>query len=75
MSWNRLGGVWAQIKGQAKQHWGKLPEDDFHEVERRRDRLARLFQERHGMEREEAERQIDQWIAPCGGPAGMTRTA
>jgi uncharacterized protein YjbJ (UPF0337 family) len=72
MSWHRLGAAWTQMKGQAKQHWGKLPEDGFHEMDRRRDRLARLFQERYGVEREEAERQIDQWAAPPGTPAGMT---
>ena len=44
-------------------------------MESRRDRLARLFQERYGVEREEADRQIDQWLAPSGDAADMTRAA
>ena len=75
MSWHRLSSVWTQVKGQAKRHWGKLPEDEFHEMERRRDRLARLFQERYGVEREEADRQIDEWLAPSGNAAGRMGAA
>lgn len=62
---HRLAGAWSQIKNQAKQHWGTLPDDDFEEVEKRRDRLASLLQARYGVERDEANRQIDQWL---GGP-------
>ena len=75
MGWHRLGAAWTQVKGQAKQHWGQLPDDDFQEMERRRDRLARLFQERYGVERDEADRQIDQWLAPRGNASGLTGAA
>jgi uncharacterized protein YjbJ (UPF0337 family) len=62
MAQHRLTGAWSQFKEQAKQHWGQIPDDSFHAVEQRRDRLARLMQERCGVERVEADRQIDQWI-------------
>jgi uncharacterized protein YjbJ (UPF0337 family) len=62
MARHRLTGAWSQIKEQAKEHWGQLPNDIFDEVECRRDGLARLIQERYGVERDEADRQIDQWI-------------
>ena len=62
MAQHRLAGAWSQFKEQAKQRWGQFPDDSFHEVERHRDRLARLIQERCGVERDEADRQIDQWI-------------
>jgi uncharacterized protein YjbJ (UPF0337 family) len=58
----RLGSALKPFKGQAKQLWGQLPHDGFQELARRRDRLARLFQERHGMDRNEADRQINQWL-------------
>ena len=63
MARHRLAGAWSQIKEQAKEHWGQLPNDIFGEVECRCDSLARLIQERYRVEREEADRQIDQWLA------------
>ena len=62
MSLHRLGYAWTELKSRAKQHWGRLPDDDLDEVERRRDRLARLIQERYGVGRDEADRQVDQWL-------------
>ena len=72
LSDGRIGG---NENGLLREELGKLPEDDFHEMESRRDRLARLFQERYGVEREEADRQIDQWLAPSGDVPDMTRAA
>ena len=57
-------GDWAPFKSQAKQHWGKIPENHVHEIEGCRDQLARRFQQRYGTGREEALRQIDQWLTP-----------
>ena len=61
MARHRLASIWSQIQKQAKQHWGELPYGEFGAIERRRDVLASLFQERFSMTREEAERQVDQW--------------
>jgi uncharacterized protein YjbJ (UPF0337 family) len=63
MNLHCLESALKSFKGQAKQHWGQLPQDGFHEMERRRDRLASLVQERYGVERDEADRQINQWLA------------
>ena len=57
-------GDWAPFKSQAKQHWGKVPENHVSEIEGCRDQLARRFQQRYGTGREEALRQIDQWLTP-----------
>ena len=59
---HRLAGAWNHIKGQAKQEWGKLPEDDFPEIELHRDRFVHLLQERYGATRTEADHQINQWL-------------
>ena len=53
---------WSELQSPAKRHLGQLPEDDFRELERRRDTLARLLQERYGVERDEADQLIDQWL-------------
>ena len=63
MAAHRLAGAWNLFKEQAKQHWGQLPEDRFHQLESRRERLAGLIQQRYGVAREEADRQINQWLA------------
>jgi len=29
MNWDRIEGNWKQLKGKAKEQWGKLTDDDF----------------------------------------------
>ncbi len=41
MNWERIEGNWKQLtKGQAKEQWGKLTDDDLDVVAGRRDQLA-----------------------------------
>jgi uncharacterized protein YjbJ (UPF0337 family) len=56
-----LGGKWKQLKGAAKQKWGKLTDDDLDRIEGSRDELVGVIQERYGKSREEAEREVDDW--------------
>ncbi|TIX48694.1 MAG: CsbD family protein, partial [Mesorhizobium sp.] len=49
------------FKGQAKEQWGDLTDDDLDRIEGNRDQLAGRIQERYGIAKEEAERQIDDW--------------
>ncbi len=56
-----LHGKWKQLKGQAKQKWGKLTDDDLDRIEGSRDELVGMIQERYGKSREEAEREVDDW--------------
>jgi uncharacterized protein YjbJ (UPF0337 family) len=50
--------VWKQQLGAAKIAWGKLTEDELLQVQGRKDKLAGLVQERYGVERSEADRQV-----------------
>ena len=34
MDWNRVEGNWKQVKGQVKEKWGKLTDDDLHRYQR-----------------------------------------
>ncbi len=56
-----LQGKWKQLKGAAKQKWGKLTDDDLDRVEGSRDELVGMIQERYGKSRDEAEREVDDW--------------
>lgn len=54
-------GQWMQLKGQIKEKWGKLTDDDIDVVAGRRDQLAGKIQERYGVAKEEAEKQLAEW--------------
>ena len=58
MNDDRTEGSWKQFKGKIKEQWGKLTDDDLDVISGKRDQLAGKIQERHGVARDEAERQI-----------------
>jgi uncharacterized protein YjbJ (UPF0337 family) len=61
MNWDRIKGNWMEFKGKAKQQWGKLTDDDLDVVDGKREELAGKIQNRYGIAKDEAERQIDDW--------------
>jgi uncharacterized protein YjbJ (UPF0337 family) len=61
MNWDRIEGDWKQVTGKAKEQWGKLTDDDMSVVAGRRDQLAGKIQERYGIAKDEAEKQIATW--------------
>ena len=62
MDWNRVEGNWKQFKGKAKEKWGKLTDDDLNVIEGKRTELSGRLQQRYGVAKDEAERQIDTWL-------------
>ena len=44
-----------------KEQWGKLTDDDFDIVAGKRDQLSGRIQERYGIAKDEADRQITEW--------------
>ena len=58
MNTNQMKGNWKQFVGKAKENWGKLTDNDWTVVEGKRDQLVGKIQERYGITREEAERQL-----------------
>jgi uncharacterized protein YjbJ (UPF0337 family) len=61
MNWNRVEGKWKQVKGSAKERWGKLTDDDLDRISGQRDQLIGSIQERYGIAKDEAQRQVDEW--------------
>ncbi|MCZ8072806.1 MAG: CsbD family protein [Paucibacter sp.] len=61
MNWDRIQGNWKQAAGKAKEQWGKLSDDDLEVVAGRRDQLAGLIQERYGLIKDKAEKQLAAW--------------
>ncbi|HYN62366.1 MAG TPA: CsbD family protein [Rubrivivax sp.] len=62
MNWDRIEGNWKQVVGKARAQWGKLTDDDFDIVAGRREQLAGKIQERYGVAKEDADKQINEWI-------------
>ncbi|WP_116598623.1 CsbD family protein [Primorskyibacter marinus] len=63
MNWDQIEGKWEQFKGNAREQWGKLTDDELAEARGNREQLAGLVQERYGKTKEEAEREVDEWQA------------
>jgi len=57
-----LKGQWMQLKGKALEKWGKLTKDDLDVVQGRADQLIGKVQERYGIGRAEAERQVKEFM-------------
>jgi uncharacterized protein YjbJ (UPF0337 family) len=63
MNWTQIEGRWQTLTGQLKSEWGKLTDDDLKNVAGKRDQLIGKLQERYGVVKDDAEKQIDKWIA------------
>ena len=61
MNWDTIQGNWKQWTGSAKEQWGKLTDDDLAVAEGKREQLVGKIQERYGIAKDEAERQVDAW--------------
>ena len=61
MNWDRIEGNWKQFKGQVKQQWGKLTDDDLDVIAGKRDHLAGKIQETYGITKDETEKQLKKW--------------
>ncbi|MDO8432489.1 MAG: CsbD family protein [Candidatus Binatus sp.] len=62
MNWDRIEGNWKQFNGKITQQWGKLTNDDLDVIAGKRTELAGRLQTRYGVAKDEAERQIDNWL-------------
>ncbi len=61
MNWDQVEGQWKQLKGSAKQQWGKLTDDDLEVIAGKKDQLLGKLRQRYGIQREEARKQADEW--------------
>lgn len=61
MNQDTVEGNWLQFKGKVKEQWGKLTDDDLDIIAGKRDQLLGKIQERHGISKEEAEKQVNTW--------------
>lgn len=62
MTFDILEGQWKQIKGQIKERWGELTDDEIDQIEGHRDQLVGKLQEKYGYTRQEAEDRVNAFM-------------
>lgn len=68
-----LKGQWKQLRGQIKQWWGVLTDDDLDKINGRRDQLIGKLQEKYGFSKDQATRELDDRLAQLRQPSPMGR--
>ena len=63
MNKDEFEGKWKQIRGQARQWWGKLTDDDLERVGGKFEQFVGVVQEKYGYTREAAETEINKRVA------------
>jgi uncharacterized protein YjbJ (UPF0337 family) len=61
MNWDQIEGKWKEMKGQLREKWGNLTDDDLEMIAGRRDQLIGRLQIRYGFAKEEAAKQVDEF--------------
>ncbi len=61
MNDDTIAGNWKQFKGKVKEQWGKLTDDDLDVIDGKRDQMIGRVQERYGIARDEADKQVSDW--------------
>lgn len=59
--WNKIAGNWTQFKGQVREQWGKLTDDDLMQIQGQRQQLVGKIQARYGISLEKADEQVREW--------------
>jgi uncharacterized protein YjbJ (UPF0337 family) len=62
VAWDKIAGNWKRFKGSVKQRWGRLTNNEIQQAQGRREALNGFIQARYGIDREAANRQIDEWL-------------
>ncbi len=62
MNWDEIKGNWTMVSGQLKSKWGKLTDDDVKQIDGKREELAGRLQKQYGHTKEEAEKNIDEFL-------------
>jgi uncharacterized protein YjbJ (UPF0337 family) len=59
---DRFTGLWPELKGQVRQHWGKLTADDLTPLNGTIADLISVLRQRYGYGQAQAAIEIDRWL-------------
>ena len=63
MNWDQVAGQWKDLKGQVREKWAKLTDDDFESIGGKKDRLIGKLQEYYGHKKEAADAEVDGFLS------------
>jgi uncharacterized protein YjbJ (UPF0337 family) len=69
---DQFAGNWKQFKGELKQRWGEITDDDLLYIEGRYDKYEGKLQERYGDRTEEIKQWTDDWFTSHGSEQKKT---
>ncbi|MGD0402636.1 MAG: CsbD family protein [Candidatus Acidiferrales bacterium] len=69
MNWDQIEGKWKQSLGLVKEKWGKLTDDDLTVIDGKKDQLVGKIQERYGIAKDVAEKQVGEFTQSYGEAA------
>jgi uncharacterized protein YjbJ (UPF0337 family) len=70
MNWDQVEGKWKQLTASIKARWCQLTDDDLNVISGQRDQLIGRIQERYGIAKDEARRQVSQWSVQLSHESG-----
>ena len=56
-------GKWQELKGQVKQQWGKLTDDDLQRLSGKTEELVGVLRRRYGYGKAQARMEINNWVS------------
>ena len=62
----QIKGNWHEIKGKAKQKWGRLTDDDLDRIDGETEELVGAVQKRYGQSLEDAKQEVKHWRNSLG---------
>ena len=65
MNWDRIEGNWKELKGQVREKWGRLTNDEIDVIAGRRERLEGTIQRVYGKSKDEVKREVDEFCNTC----------
>jgi uncharacterized protein YjbJ (UPF0337 family) len=66
VSWESIEGDWPRFVGKAKHRWADVTDEEWAMVRGSREAFASRLQERYAIAKDEADRQIDEWMKEPG---------
>ncbi len=80
MNWDQIEGKWKQYSGRFRETWGKLTDSEWTVVGGKKDQLVGRIQERYGIAREQAQKEVDDFAGTMdaesvGAPEETSGTA
>lgn len=62
MNEDRLLGKWQQLKGEIKQQWAELTDDEVTNLDGKTDSLVGVLQEKYGKAKDAIAQEVNEWL-------------